>query len=49
MFRFFEDDRRRLKLLVLMHVGGYFASDPGNDIGANASAMGIGLAYEAAF
>ena len=49
VFRFFEDDRRRLKLLVLMHVGGYFASDPGNDIGANASAMGIGLAYEAAF
>jgi len=46
VFRFWKDDRKRLKLMMQMHVGGYFAEDPGNDLGANAGAFALGLAYE---
>lgn len=49
VFRFWNDDRRRLKLLVSMHAGGYFAFDAGSDLGMNANALGVGLAYEAPF
>ncbi len=49
VFRFWDDDRRRLKLLLLMHLGGYFADDPGNDMGLGAAAMGVGLGYETPF
>ena len=31
-------------LLMVMHAGGYFADDPGNDLGMNATALGLGLA-----
>lgn len=41
-----QDDRRRLKLLLTMQVGAYAASDPGNDYAVNASAFAVGLAYE---
>ena len=46
VFRFWDDDRKRLKLLVHMQAGGYLADDPGNDLGTNAMAIGMGLAYE---
>src|SRR5262245_47601570 len=46
VFRFWKDDRKRLKLLAHQHFGGYFASDPGNDMGMNAGMFGLGLAYE---
>jgi hypothetical protein len=46
VFRFWKDDRKRLKLLVTLWEGGYFASDPGNDLGTNAMMMAVGLAYE---
>lgn len=46
VFRLWSDNRRRLKLVVTMQAGGYFASDPGNDVGMNASALGLGVAYE---
>lgn len=49
VFRFWPDDRRRVKLLMTMLSGGYFASDPGNDMGLNASVLGVGLAYEAPY
>lgn len=49
VFRFWDDDRRRLKVLMVMHIGGYFAADPGNDLGMNANALGICLAYETPF
>ena len=47
VFRFWDDDRRRLKLLMIMQGGGYLADDPGNDLGMNAGAFGVGVAYEA--
>ena len=46
VFRFWDDDRRRVKLAISMLAGGYFADDPGNDLGANAGSMTIGLGYE---
>jgi len=46
VFRFWDDDRRRIKLTMLFHAGGFFADDPGNDLGSNAIGMGLGLAYE---
>ena len=46
VFRFWDDDRRRLKLFMLMQAGGVFADDPGNDLGLNAGAFGVGLSYE---
>jgi hypothetical protein len=49
VFRFWDDDRRRLKLMVVTHQGNYFADDPGNDLGMNASAFGGALAYETPF
>ena len=46
VFRFWDDDRKRVKLWASMNFGGYLKSDPMNDLGANAGAMGLGLAYE---
>lgn len=46
VFRFWDDDRRRLKLTLTMQVAAYAARDPDNDCAANASAFGVGLAYE---
>ena len=46
VFRFWDDDRRRVKLAIAMLSGGYFADDPGNDLGANVGQMSIGLGYE---
>jgi len=46
VFRFWKDDRKRLKLQIHMHFGGYLASDPGNDMGMNAAMLGMGLGYE---
>jgi len=46
VFRFWEDDRRRLKLEFAGAIGGYFGDDPGNDLGMNAAAGIIGLGYE---
>jgi hypothetical protein len=46
VFRFWEDDRRRLKLAIAMLGGAYFADDPGNDLGGNAGQMSIGVGYE---
>ena len=49
VFRLWKDDRRRLKLLVIMYNGGYFAPDPGNDLGLNANALGMSIGYETSF
>ncbi|HEY5946554.1 MAG TPA: hypothetical protein VIV40_13725 [Kofleriaceae bacterium] len=46
VFRFWDDDRKRIKLLMQMHFGGYFANDPDNDLGMNAGAISLGLGYE---
>lgn len=46
VFRFGDDDRKRLKLWLELHVGGYTASDPDNDVGLDASAAVVGLGYE---
>jgi len=46
VFRFWDDDRRRVKLAFSMLGGAYFADDPGNDLAANAGQFAIGLAYE---
>ncbi len=46
VFRFWDDDRRRLKLWGEMHTGGYFAEDPENDLGMNAGAFVLGLGFE---
>ena len=46
VFRFWDDDRTRVKLMMQMHAGGYFADDPGNDLGTNAGVFALGLAYE---
>jgi hypothetical protein len=46
VFRFWDDDRKRIKLMMQMRSGGYFADDPGNDLGMNAGAFIGGLAYE---
>jgi hypothetical protein len=46
VFRFWDDDRKRVKLWLSMNFGGYLASDPMNDLGANAGVLGAGLAYE---
>ena len=49
VFRLWDDDRKRLKLLMVMYNGGYFAPDPGNDLGLNANALGVAVAYETPF
>jgi len=46
VFRLWNDDRRRLKLLVLMHAGAFLADDPGSDLATGAGGFGAGLAYE---
>jgi hypothetical protein len=46
VFRFWDDDRRRLKVEIVMNAGGFIADDAGNDLGANASSFGVGLVYE---
>lgn len=46
VFRFWDDDRRRVKLAIAMLAGGFVADDPGNDLGANAGRMAIGIGYE---
>jgi hypothetical protein len=46
VFRFWDDDRKRVKLWVQMRFGFYLADDPGNDLGANAGAIALGLGYE---
>lgn len=46
VFRFWDDDRRRLKLEMILQSGGYFARDPGNDLGTNAGGLGGGLVFE---
>lgn len=48
VFRFFKDDRKRIKLSVSMYGGAYLASDPGNDLGTSAMALGLGVGYETA-
>ena len=49
VFRFWDDDRQRLKLLVNIQAGAYIADDLGNDMGLNAMAMGAGLHYMFAY
>ncbi|MEJ7604620.1 MAG: hypothetical protein WKG01_42600, partial [Kofleriaceae bacterium] len=46
VFRLWDDDRKRLKLAMSFLVGGYFARDPGNDLGAGAGRFSLGLGYE---
>lgn len=46
VFRFWDDDRRRIKLWGEMHMGAYFAEDRENDLGMNAGAFVLGLGYE---
>jgi hypothetical protein len=46
VFRFWDDDRKRLKLWMQMCSGFYVADDPGNDLAANAGAFTLGLGYE---
>jgi hypothetical protein len=46
VFRFWDDDRKRLKLWMQMHFGFYIADDPGNDLATNAAAFALGLGYE---
>jgi hypothetical protein len=46
VFRFWNDDRKRVKLWTQMHFGFYLASDPGNDLATNAGAFALGLGYE---
>jgi hypothetical protein len=46
VFRFWDDDRKRIKLWMQMHFGAYLADDPGNDLGMNAGAFTLGLGYE---
>jgi hypothetical protein len=46
VFRFWDDDRKRLKLWMQMHYGFYIADDPGNDLATNAAALALGLGYE---
>ena len=46
VFRFWDDDRRRIKLWMQMHFGVYIADDPGNDLATNAGAFALGLGYE---
>lgn len=46
VFRFWDDDRKRLKLWFELHSGAYIASDPNNDLAANAGAFLLGLGYE---
>jgi len=46
VFRFWDDERKRLKLYMTQGGGGYLADDPGNDLGLNAAVFGVGLAYE---
>lgn len=47
VFRFWDDDRKRVKLWMQMCSGVYIADDPGNDLAANAGAFTLGLGYEA--
>ena len=46
VFRFGEAYRQRLKLLLSVRPAFYLAADPGNDLGMNAMAMALLLAYE---
>ena len=46
VFRPWDDDRRRIMLAITTQVGFYFASDPENDLAANAGALALGVAYE---
>ena len=46
VFRLWDDDRKRVKLAMSFLGGGYFASDPGNDLGGNAGRFSLGLGYE---
>ena len=46
VFRFWDDDRRRVALGFWMCNGGYLAADPDNDLGANAGVITLGLSYE---
>lgn len=47
VFRFWKDDRKRIKLETVMNVGVVLARDPGNDVGTNAGQLGAALIYEA--
>ena len=46
VFRFWDDDRRRVKLEMSFASGAYVAADPGNDLAGNAGQMVVGLGYE---
>lgn len=46
VFRFWDDDRKRVKLWMEMHSGFYIADDPANDLATNAGAFALGLGYE---
>lgn len=46
VFRPWTDDRRRIALMLTMQAAFNFASDPGNDLATNASAVTFGVAYE---
>ena len=49
VFRFWRDDRKRLKLFLQMIGGTYFVKDPSNDLAMNASSFGAGIGYEVPF
>ncbi len=46
VFRFWDDDRKRLKLWFELHSGVYIGNDPDNDLAANAGALLLGVGYE---
>lgn len=48
-FRFWRDERRRLKLGIQFFVGSYFADDQGNDLGFGAGIISGGIGYESSF
>jgi hypothetical protein len=49
VFRFWDDERRRVSLDLTFRGGGYLAEDEGNDLAANAAAFVVGLGYEAPY
>jgi hypothetical protein len=46
VFRFWDDDRRRIKLWGEFHTGFYVAEDAANDLAMNAGAFVLGLGFE---
>jgi len=46
VFRFWDDDRKRIKLEMNMLAGFFLADDSGNDLATNAGGMLIGIGYE---